>query len=324
MPEYKTCHTSSGDEFILSGAYTDSGAMVPESGWPVVLVYHGGGETAQQILAYSNLGYLLSVVISIQGQKSYNTSSWMNAFPWLKLSTSEGLPRNDVQVTVEALTQVAGMVSLDMSRIYATGKSDGGGMAVFLAAHPELRNFDIRAIAPISGAYFGVHQTYGYQPYTFPGTAAGYHNIVLPPSPIPVLEMHGTADRRMSYSGQEESNQPQDSQKPGCYYGRPGSFWASPRFPKYSAWTANIPVYWQQWAVVNGNVGDPVVNNDFSLTPGQQSILYSYSNPGAAPVQFVEVIGGNHDWFGHTKSGPDIDATMLISDFFGIPLWRQA
>ena len=112
------------------------------------------------------------------------------------------------------------------------------------------------------------------------------------------------------------------------YYGESGSFWAPPNFPAYSAWTADIPTYWARWAEVNGSGSEPVVDPDFSLTQGQQSILYTYSIPGSVPVQFVEVVGGNHDWFGHAKSEPmsdnpaslQIDATKLISDFFGIPL----
>lgn len=192
-------------DYILAGAYTDKD--VPTDGWPVVLVYHGGGEDAEEILRYSKLGNLAAVVISLQGQKSHNCLSWMNAFPWLKSSSQKGLPRDDVRFTEHVLDHVSGQLLKDLgdrgklnrSRIYATGKSDGGGMAVFLAAHPELRKFRVRAIAPISGAYFGVEQKYETQDYILPPDADDYRAIVLAKEYIPVLEMHGTMDRVMPY-----------------------------------------------------------------------------------------------------------------------------
>ena len=151
-------------DYILAGAYTDKHVPAPKDGWPVVLVYHGGSRCAEEILKTSSLGNLAAVVISLQGQESYNGHTWMNAFPWLKSCSQKGLPRDDVRFTEHVLDHVSGQLLKDLgdrgklnrSRIYATGKSDGGGMAVFLAAHPELRKFDVRAIAPISGAYFGV------------------------------------------------------------------------------------------------------------------------------------------------------------------------
>ena len=76
-------------------------------------------------------------------------------------------------------------------------------MAVFLAAHPELRKFDVRAIAPISGAYFGVEQKYETQDYILPPDADDYRAIVLAKEYIPVLEMHGTMDHVMPYHNEE-------------------------------------------------------------------------------------------------------------------------
>jgi polyhydroxybutyrate depolymerase len=145
-------------QYILTGMRQD--AEAPPSGWPVVLLYHGGSETPENILDYSVLGCLQAVVIAIQGQDSHNGRSWMNAFPWLCQSTERALPRDDVDLTKRVLAQVARKLPLDLSRIYATGKSDGAGMAVFLAAHPELIDFKIRALGLVSGAYFGVEKTY--------------------------------------------------------------------------------------------------------------------------------------------------------------------
>lgn len=190
--------------YILTGTFAARPA--PSGGWPIVLVYHGGGESAREILDYSQLGCLEAVVIGLQGQDAYNIPSWMNAFIWLKSSADRGLPRDDVQFTERVLADIARQqpgLPLDRSRIYATGKSDGAGMAVFLAAHPELRSFDLRlrAIAPISGAYFGVHESFAKRSFASPPSGIDYHEIILAPDSIPLLEMHGDADTVMPYEG---------------------------------------------------------------------------------------------------------------------------
>ena len=312
--------------YILAGAFTNKPA--PSQGWPIVLVYHGGGENAREILAYSRLGCLQAVVISMQGQAAYNTSSWMNAFVWLKSSFDGMLPRNDVQFTERVLEDVAVRhpdLPLDGSRIYATGKSDGAGMAVFLAAHPELRNFDIRAIAPISGAYFGVHEFFAKQSFTLPPTAADYHDIILAANPIPLLEIHGDADPVMPYEGHRYRNS-----KAFEYYNDGVSFWGmTPGFDVDEngvplAHTANVPLYWQSWAMnVNGVGPEYLTVQPFSVSgPPHDCFLHTYASPNAVPLQFIRVNGGQHAWFGHTgnEASRSIDATTVIADFFQIPL----
>ena len=327
---YELSDGSMTGEYRLAGAYTDKDVAAPPNGWPVVLVYHGGGENAKDILIYSKLGNLAAVVISLQGQKSNNKFSWMNAFPWLKASSEGRLPRDDVRFTELVLGQVNGRLlkdlgdrgRLDWSRIYATGKSDGGGMAVFLAAHHELRKFDVRAIAPISGAYFGVKQKYDTQDYILPPNADDYRAIVLAKEYIPLLEMHGTKDRVMPYRNKGrsylESRYGQDaldrSEKPGSF-----SFWSKAHgFDPKVAYTADIPSYWETWAEkVNGA---QLAAQRFWNSPDFK--LYVYLKDQTRPLQHIEVVGGGHEWFGHAGDAASrtIDATMVIANFFEIPL----
>ncbi len=327
--QYVLTHFSDGSvtgDYILAGAYTDKDVTAPTDGWPVVLVYHGGSRNAEEILKTSSLGNLAAVVISLQGQESHNGLTWMNAFPWLKSSSQKGLPRDDVRFTEHVLDHVSGQLlkdlgdrgKLDRSRIYATGKSDGGGMAVFLAAHPELRKFDVRAIAPISGAYFGVEQKYETQDYILPPDADDYRAIVLAKEYIPVLEMHGTMDHVMPY---HNKNQPFPDPMALRRSGERGSFWskdhgfANPRV----AYTADIPSYWETWAEkVNGA---QLAAQQF-WKPSPNFKLHVYLKDQTRPLQHIEVIRGDHDWFGHTSNaaGCTIDATIVISNFFEIPL----
>lgn len=313
--------TTTGGEYVLTGSF--SGARAPATGWPVVLVYHGGGESAQKILEYSGLSALSAVVISIQGQDSLNHRSWMNAFPWLKDN-----PRDDVAFTEHVLEEVAEKLPIDRSRIYATGKSDGGGMSVFLAAHPELRNFSVAAIAPVAGAYFGRSQTIGRESYSLPSDATDYDDIILAARKVPVLEMHGTADQVMPYEG-------------GAFitklalekYDKPGSFWGRANgFTNDVAYTAPIMSYWATWAQ-KVNKATNVMAQPFTKSTTEQATLYkftnrAFTNRGALPLQHLQVVGANHDWFGHANSGPgsttaaslQLDATQVVADFFRIPL----
>lgn len=308
--------TTTGGEYVLTGSF--SGVTPPASGWPVVLVYHGGGESAQEILGYSDLSALSAVVISLQGQPSINGHTWMNAFPWLYDN-----PRDDVAFTEQVLEEVAAQLPIDRSRIYATGKSDGGGMSVFLAAHPELRTFSVAAIAPVAGAYFGGSQTIARETFALPADAADYGDIVLAARQVPVLEMHGTADQVMPYGGGQFTTSLALQN-----YGQPGSFWGPANgFTNNVAYTASIESYWAAWArSVNGATN--LQTRPFTNSTTQQATLYEFTRPGALPLQHLQVAGANHDWFGHGDSGPgsttapslQLDATQLVADFFRIPL----
>jgi poly(3-hydroxybutyrate) depolymerase len=313
-------------EYILAGAYKDKDVAAPPQGWPVVLVYHGGSRNAEEILKLSKLGHLAAVVISLQGQESHNGLTWMNAFPWLKSSREKQLPRDDIRFTELVLEHVSRRLlrdlgdqgKLDRSRIYATGKSDGGGMAVFLAAHHELRKFEVRAIAPISGAYFGVEQKYDTQDYILPPKADDYRAIVLAKEYIPVLEMHGTKDPVMPYLNKDK---PFHNPKALERSEEPGAFWSKDHgfAHRKVAYTADIPSYWKTWAEkVNGA---QLVAQQF-WKPSPHFKLHVYLKDRRRPLQHIEVVGGAHQWFGHTGDAASctIDATMVIANFFEIPL----
>ena len=87
---------------------------------------------------------------------------------------------DDVQFTRDMLSFLEKNYCVDTHRIYVTGWSLGGGMAYRVAC--TLSN-QIAAIATVAGAY-----------YQAPG---GCH----PSRPMPVLEIHGQADRFAPYGG---------------------------------------------------------------------------------------------------------------------------
>jgi poly(3-hydroxybutyrate) depolymerase len=77
---------------------------------------------------------------------------------------------------------------VDSSRIYANGKSNGGGLTGLLACDPTLST-TIAAFAPVSGAFYVDGDTGKY-----PKCKASRHDI-------PILEFHGWIDNVISYEG---------------------------------------------------------------------------------------------------------------------------
>jgi poly(3-hydroxybutyrate) depolymerase len=86
---------------------------------------------------------------------------------------------------------------IDDSRIYAAGKSNGGGLTGLLACDRELSR-QIAAFAPVSGAFYT-----GDSEDTCTGTFPDTVKIKCNPGrkPIPILEFHGDADEKIPYVG---------------------------------------------------------------------------------------------------------------------------
>ena len=99
---------------------------------------------------------------------------WTNGGP----ADSYGI--DDVQFVSDVLSDVQHKFCVDAYRIYATGFSNGGGMTGLLACRLALR---IAAFAPVSGNFLPV-----------PGGCQ-------PGRPVPILEIHGTADTAVPYHG---------------------------------------------------------------------------------------------------------------------------
>lgn len=88
--------------------------------------------------------------------------------------------RQDVQFISDLIDKLAQDYNLDLSRVYANGLSNGGGMAYLLACELSER---ITAIGGVAGAYI------------LPG------ELCEPTRPVPVIAFHGTDDRIVPYEG---------------------------------------------------------------------------------------------------------------------------
>ncbi|HEU4322463.1 MAG TPA: PHB depolymerase family esterase [Roseiflexaceae bacterium] len=151
--------------------------------YPVVLVFHGGGSNAEQLVAYSGMNETAdrNRFIAVYPNGTGETVQGIAVLLW------NGGPRqpggevagvDDVRFTRALLDDLATVVRVDERRIYASGMSMGGIMVYRLASELSDR---IAAIASIAGPM---------------GTAT-----CDPTRPVSVLHVHGTADEAVPFNG---------------------------------------------------------------------------------------------------------------------------
>ncbi|WP_367046553.1 PHB depolymerase family esterase [Streptomyces sp. Je 1-332] len=145
--------------------------------WPVVLAFHGRGNTGSGTEEFSKLSTLSAIVAypeGVVGTGDGQRQAWQGA-PY----AAPGV--DDVAFTGDLLDALEAGLCVDRRRVYATGKSNGGGFTSLLACRMSDR---IAAIAPVAGAFY-------------PGTGENCR----PARPVPVIDFHGTADATIPYAG---------------------------------------------------------------------------------------------------------------------------
>lgn len=155
--------THSGDDAAIAFSYQSrertavlvvpSGA-VPAAGWPIVLLLHGAGGSAEQILDDDGWRAVATrerfAVIAADGTPQNesmrarfvgNPRTW-NSGAGSGLSTANGSAAakdvDDVGYLVSLLDSVARRAPIDPRRVFVAGHSNGAGMSYrFAAEHPE-------------------------------------------------------------------------------------------------------------------------------------------------------------------------------------------
>ncbi|KAI9840947.1 MAG: hypothetical protein M1838_003827 [Thelocarpon superellum] len=149
---------------------------------PLVLSYHGHTKNCSEqegLSQFSNEEYKLdAIAVYPQGLKD----SWQGA-PY----ATKGV--DDVVFTLDLISTIAKDFCLDTKRIFASGKSNGGGFVNTLACNANSSSV-IAAFAPVSGAY------YENKAGVFLAGACAPRR-----TPMPILEFHGSADEVVPYNG---------------------------------------------------------------------------------------------------------------------------
>ncbi|MFI6080488.1 alpha/beta hydrolase family esterase [Streptomyces sp. NPDC051217] len=156
----------------------------PREDWPVVLAFHGRGNTGAGTEEFSGLSNLPAIVAypnGVIGTGDGDRQAWQGA-PYAAAGV------DDVAFTGDLIDELKGTLCVDSRRVYATGKSNGAGFTGLLACRMSDR---IAAIAPVAGAFY-------------PETGENCR----PSRPVPVIDFHGTGDVTIPYAGDAERGLP--------------------------------------------------------------------------------------------------------------------
>ncbi|KDQ28135.1 carbohydrate esterase family 1 protein [Pleurotus ostreatus PC15] len=255
----------------------------PEEPAPLVLSFHGGSRIAEQQLNLDNLT-----------SKAFN-KDYIVAYPNGVDKTWFGVPgvtTDDIGFTTTVIDEISAAYCVDTVRIFATGKSQGGGFVGQLACNMTASQ-RIAAFAPVSAAFYVSAPVFG-------NTCKPARVPIKPCAPgradIPILDFHGGADGTISYGG--------GPRKGGCL--------------------PTIPHWAQTWA---GYDGLGAANASRPLTD-EGAVLYEWGSAEGKRGLVSHVFSGpdiDHSWpstFNNPdnilhKDGPaSFNATTMILEFF--------
>ncbi|KAJ0116507.1 hypothetical protein J7T55_007487 [Diaporthe amygdali] len=256
----------------------------PNKPAPLVLSYHGGTRIAEEQQRLD----LLST--------AYFNKEYIMVYPNGVNETWEGVPdvdTDDVGFTGDILDELEAQYCIDTDRIYATGKSQGGGFVGVLACDEDMSQ-RIAAFSPVSGAFY--ISDFGDE--CEPETVA-----IEPCSPgrdnVPILDFHGLADDTIKYYGGER--------KGGCL--------------------PTIPHWVQTWAERDG-LGPENVTSAVPGAPSDSSAVRYEFGEGSQQGLVTHIMDGTdigHDWpstqpnSDNSQAGrhpASFNASSLILDFF--------
>ncbi|MEV0299042.1 PHB depolymerase family esterase [Nocardia sp. NPDC050710] len=146
---------------------------------PAVLVFHGGGGSPSDMADNSGFDRLADAYGFVAVYPEGIDRSWNDGRGADTRAGAAGI--DDIGFVSALIDQLIATDDVDPARVYATGMSNGGMFTQHLGCHLSAK---LAAIAPVAG----------------PLPAADESNCVLA-QPLPVLEIHGTADPIVPYQG---------------------------------------------------------------------------------------------------------------------------
>jgi polyhydroxybutyrate depolymerase len=251
-------------DFILyvPASYTVSTSV------PLLFNYHGYTSNAGQQLWYGDFKSIADtagfIIVHPQGTLDASNTTHFN------VGWAGGAGVDDIGFSEALIDSISSLYNIDPNRVYCTGMSNGGYMSYHMAC---LLNHKIAAIASVTGTM---------SPYTY--------NNCNPIHPTPVLQIHGTNDGTVPYSG-SSFGEPIDS----------------------------VMKYW-----ANFNNCDPIGDTTFlpDLVPTDGStvshIVYDSGHCNIS-TELLRVAGGGHTWPGSiinlSGTNYDINASLKVWQF---------
>ena len=147
----------------------------------IVFVIHGYTGSAEGIAAYSGMNSIAEREGFIAVYPQGTIDSYGNAFFNVGYEFNDDSPINDVSFIRELVKSISQEFNLKRKRAFATGMSNGGDMSYLLACTSS----DLfKAVAPVAGVLM-----------------KGLKDSCELNSPVPVFEIHGTADKMSLFEG---------------------------------------------------------------------------------------------------------------------------
>ena len=226
------------------------------TGAPIVLALPGAGQTARDFAAYTGYSRLADAE---RVAVAYATASGSRPL-W---NVTDHIPGHaqDVPYLRAVIPAVVKAACADPARVGVTGVSNGGGMSARMACDAADL---VAAAAPVAGGY---------------GALPDCH----PSRPVPILEIHGTADRVVPYAGKGDPVR------------------------------GDVASFLAQWRRLDGCSGEPRVRG---VADGVRE-LRSLRCAGGTQVVHDRVEGAQHGWPGadDISGGDEFSSTRRTFDF---------
>lgn len=235
---------------------------------PLILNFHGYTSTANEQMFYGDFRGIADtanflVVHPMGTEDNSGTTHWNVGWG--------GSTVDDIGFTNALLDTLVANYQINEDRIYSTGMSNGGFMSYELACELSER---IAAIASVTGTM-----------------NAGRFATCNPGHPMPVLEIHGTADATVPYNG-----------------------------ANWIEGTEEVVAFWADFNNLNAEPSiTDVPNTNTNDGSTVEHWVYSAGSNGVQ-VALFKILGGGHTWpgtiFGFPGTNYDINASQEIWRFF--------
>ncbi|UFS95920.1 alpha/beta hydrolase family esterase [Nocardia huaxiensis] len=252
---------------------------------PAVLIFHGGGGSPADMIDGTGFDDLADREGFVAVYPAGYEHSWNDGRGEDTKAGAAGV--DDIAFVSAVIDRIIAEHGVDPARIYATGLSNGGMFTQFLGCALAGR---LAAIAPVSG--------------TLP--QADEHGCT-PGVPLPVLEIHGTADPIVPYNG-------------GVVRVTGGHRGGSGTAPVLS-----VDATQALWRGRNRCDSEPVRTSLPPLTDDGTSVVTEISAKCAAGsrVELYSVVGGGHTWPGRDQRLPESLVGTVTRQFDAAEIiWR--
>ena len=283
----------------------------------VLLCFPAGGSDISEFFETTQFNNISNCLIVFLGQKSYNSYTFQNAFPWLYR-----INNNHDVLFVDSVLEL--LFNNNIPNLFLTGKSNGAGFTMLYSNLSKYTSY-IKGIGVCAGSYFGLNSPDNIGVYSSKnryrnseGMIVPY-NIILPKINIPVFIFHGTGDTVTPYIGSKFENAKAYS-KPSLWQTIDKLVNPNSSVITTNTYTVNIPNY----------VSKIIYNNSLSLSYTDSNPNYTWSSYNNANGNVLNLITINDQ--GPVWSGPSIitspdsflpsnlylDATYLFIKFFNL------